>query len=141
MKLVFVIAALVLIGGQGWVRFAPLRAEDFHRSSTPKEVAGDYPAKGAFEAVRDITLPAADVLERLDRIIRDTPRTVLLAGSIDERHLSYVTRSGFWGFPDITNVWVADGRLHIHGTLRYGVSDFGVNERRFREWIDAIGPL
>ncbi|MHC0052688.1 DUF1499 domain-containing protein [Actibacterium sp. D379-3] len=134
-------ALLVLIAGfAAWVRLAPHPAARFHKTTEPQD-EGDWPAPGGFEAVRAVTGDAQAVLARLDAIIRATPRTRPLAGSVAQGHRSYVTRSALWGFPDTTNVWVADGLLHIHGHLRFGRSDLGVNRVRITGWLAALGQL
>ncbi len=74
----------------------------------------------------------------LDRIIRDTPRTEVLAGSVDEGIVTYVTRSRVFGFPDYTTVRQDDDRLDIYGRLRFGRSDMGVNADRIDGWLRQL---
>lgn len=77
-------------------------------------------------------------LAALDRIIRDTPRTEVLAGSVDEDMVTYVTRSRVFGFPDYTTVRQNDDRLEIYGRLRFGRSDMGVNADRIDGWLRQL---
>ena len=77
-------------------------------------------------------------MSRLDRIIRDTPRTVVLAGTPEEGMITYITRSRLWGFPDYTTVEARPGMIVIHGRLRFGSSDVGVNRARIDGWLATL---
>ena len=87
------------------------------------------------------TLPA-EVLERLNEIALATKRTRILAGSVAEGMITYVTRSRGFGFPDYTTIHVtseaAGSRVTIYGRLRFGKSDFGVNRQRVSGWLQAL---
>ncbi|MBI1494135.1 DUF1499 domain-containing protein [Halocynthiibacter styelae] len=118
-----------------YVRHVPHEAVDFHLQSYPKTEVGDYRTDGGFEAVRQPDEPMAEAMARLVRIIEENARTTHLGGSLDAGHISFVTRTHFWGFPDTTNIWVSGDHLHIHGHLRFGKSDLGVNQRRILNWL------
>jgi uncharacterized protein (DUF1499 family) len=77
-------------------------------------------------------------LATLDRIIRDTPRTRWLAGSVQEGMVTYVTRSRVMGFPDYTTVRQAGDMVEIYGRLRFGKSDLGVNAARIDRWLRRL---
>ena len=81
----------------------------------------------------------AATLAALDRVIRDTPRTWVLAGSLEEGHITYVTRSLVMGFPDYTTVQLTDGTVRLFGRARFGQSDLGVNAARIDGWLEALG--
>lgn len=139
--ILFIIAVLVLVSlvlvGEAYVRFSPLEPARFHQASGP-EAVGDWPEKGRFTAV--LAAPDPQVaLEAVAAVARQAPRTRVLAGEEGAGHISFVTRSVFWGFPDVTNIWVAGERLHIAGHLVYGRSDFGVNRARVEGWLRAAG--
>jgi hypothetical protein len=89
-----------------------------------------------------LDMPPREALAALDRIARATPRTEVLAGSVEEGRITYLTRSAVWGFPDYTSVAAvpAEGgaRLAIYARLRFGQSDMGVNARRVQNWLDAL---
>jgi uncharacterized protein (DUF1499 family) len=74
-------------------------------------------------------------LARLDAVARATPRTRVLAGSVAEAMVTYVTRSAVFGFPDYTTVMQDGEVLKIHARQRFGRSDFGVNRGRVEAWI------
>lgn len=147
MRIVLLILLVAVIGLAAYIRLAPSDPAQWHRFAYPKPAPGEYPSEGGFESRRVVSGP--EVLDRLDTIIRATPRTQLLAGSVEEGFVTYVTRSALWGFPDYTTVYLTqvdpevDGQttLTIHGRLRFGRGDMGVNRVRIEGWLDALGPL
>lgn len=90
-------------------------------------------------AARRMIAGDAETLAALDRVIRDTPRTQVLAGSVEEGHITYVTRSLIMGFPDFTTVQRSDGTIRLFGRSRFGQSDLGVNAARLDRWLRALG--
>ncbi len=97
------------------------------------------------EADRDMTGGVMRVLEtgpqglaQFDAIARAAPRTSILAGSVDEGMITYITRTPVMGFPDYTTVWQDGDTLRIHGRLRFGGSDFGVNRTRVDGWLALL---
>ncbi|MGR3504163.1 DUF1499 domain-containing protein [Pseudaestuariivita sp.] len=115
-----------------YVRLAPSNPDQWH--ATPTQVDDTDMAGGV---VRVLTAPRED-FERLDGIIRATPRTEVLAGSVAEGQVTYVTRSRVWGFPDYTTVDYAQGRLRVFGRLRFGQADLGVNAARIDGWLAEL---
>lgn len=79
-------------------------------------------------------------LEQLDHIARATPRTTVLAGSIEEGMITYVTRSRVFGFPDYTTVQHDGDKLRIYARSRFGRKDFGVNRQRVTHWLALLQP-
>lgn len=77
-------------------------------------------------------------LARLHAVALRTPRTVVLAGSVQQGHVTYITRTRFIGFPDYTSVVQQGDDLLIYGRLRFGRRDFGVNKARVDGWLSAI---
>jgi len=133
--LIVVLAALVL-----YVRFAPTDSALWHKrpiSTAPSDTL----TAGSFLAARQITAPPAQVLEAVEKIALETPRTRLLAGSVAEGMMTFQTRSRLWGFPDQTTVAIDGDLLVIYGRLRFGQADLGVNKARVESWLTALGPL
>lgn len=115
-----------------YVRLAPSDPARWHVSTGD---AGNRDFAGA--TIR--TIPSdPGAMTRLDRIIRATPRTTRLAGNPEEGMVTYVTRSRIWGFPDYTTIEARPGAIVIHGRLRFGSSDMGVNRARVTGWIAAL---
>jgi len=81
----------------------------------------------------------ASSLATLSEIITAEPRTRLLAGSVEEGRITFVTRSKLWGFPDYATVEARGDDLVIWSRLRFGKSDLGVNSARVTRWIAALG--
>ncbi|MDF1708206.1 MAG: DUF1499 domain-containing protein [Paracoccaceae bacterium] len=123
---------LAVLGFGLWVRLAPSDPARWHVSIGD---AGNRDFAGA--AIRTVPASPGD-MARLDRIIRATPRTTLLAGSPESGMVTYITRSRLWGFPDFTTVEARPGAIVIHGRLRFGSSDMGVNRARVEGWVAAL---
>lgn len=123
---------LAVLGFGLWVRLAPSDPARWHVSVGD---AGNRDFAGA--VIRTIAAQPGD-MARLDRIIRDTARTVVLAGAPEEGMVTYVTRSRLWGFPDYTTLEARPGVIVIHGRLRFGSSDLGVNRARVEGWLAAL---
>ena len=131
--MIFLLAVvLLLVATVAWVRLAPLDAEHWHRLPDELE-AGDQ----SNSAIRVVDA-GEGALMLLDDVIRATPRTEWLAGSVEDRMLTYVTRSAGFGFPDYTTVRWRNGMLEVFGRARYGLSDLGVNAARIDGWLDAL---
>ena len=123
---------LLLAGALGWVRLAPSDPEHWHRAPQLAEATNSLNS-----AVREIAA-GDDTLQQLDGIIRQTPRTRVLAGAPAEGMVTYVTRSAGFGFPDYTTVHQRDNTIEIYGRARFGKSDFGVNAARIDGWLEAL---
>ena len=116
----------------GWVRVAPSNPARWHvpvRATENRDMAG---------GVIRVLPGQAGKLAQLDTIIRATPRTELLAGSVDEGRVTYITRSKLWRFPDYTTVEAQGDDLLIHARLRFGQSDMGVNRARVSAWLERL---
>lgn len=137
MKYLLIALFVVFAAAQIWVRFAPVDVARWHRWGLPPMGAGDYPQTGGFLTSGGVSGP--DDLAKLDAVIRATPSTRVLAGSVAEGMITYETRSAFWGFPDYTTVKLSQNgpgwNLAIHGRLRFGRSDLGVNRKRIEGWL------
>ncbi|OWU84856.1 hypothetical protein ATO6_11115 [Oceanicola sp. 22II-s10i] len=128
--LAILVAAIVIL--QAVLRLAPIRAADWH---VPPQAERDEDRP---DGLRRRITAWPDALAEFDRIIRDTPRTELLAGSLRSGMMTYVTRSMIWGLPDLTTVRSRDSRLEIHARARFGRSDLGRNRRRVEHWLRRL---
>ena len=130
---IWAVLALGVVGaGMGWIRLAPQDVARWHavpQDITPRDLTGG--------AVRAVAGDAA-TFSRLDAVIRATPRTRVLAGSVAEGMVTYVTRSAVFGFPDYTTVRLRGGQVQLYGRSRFGVSDLGVNAARLDGWLRAL---
>ncbi|SDF99649.1 DUF1499 domain-containing protein [Sulfitobacter delicatus] len=81
------------------------------------------------------------LLKSLDEVIRKTPRTDVVAGSLADGQITYVTRSALMGYPDFTTIGIYgdDPRYaEIYARSRFGKSDLGVNAKRVEGWLTEI---
>lgn len=95
------------------------------------------------EMARVYPVAAGALAAHFDTIAMESPRTRRIAGSPNALWMTYVQRSRVMGFPDYISVRVLDrgeaqSTLAIFSRSRFGTSDLGVNERRVRDWLDAL---
>lgn len=142
-----ILVILILVSGFVYVRLAPDDVTTFH---VPPPVGAATPEKpiisrGGALFAQDYKADAATVLSAVEKIALATPRTKKIAGDVNDGIITFVTRSLFFGFPDYTTVRaVSQGqgtRLLFMGRLRFGRSDFGVNEARIRGWLKVLEKL
>ena len=124
--------AIIGVAISAYVRLAPTDPERWH--SLPAAMTNRDTDGGAMRVVG----AGQDGLTRLDQIIRATPRTRVLAGSVEEGMITYVSRSRVFGFPDYTTVRQAGPQLELYGRLRFGRSDIGVNAARIDGWLQSF---
>lgn len=131
-KMVFLLAVVAVIGVGAYIRLAPSDAGIWH--VTPIGAANQDYQGGVVRVVE----AGPDGLARLDAIARATPRTTVLAGSVQEGMITYVTRTKIIGFPDYSTAQQDGDTLRIHARLRFGRSDFGVNRNRVDGWLAGL---
>jgi len=89
--------------------------------------------------------PPKEHLFLFDSVARNSDRVEVLAGSVDDLHITYVQRSLIFGFPDYVTVKAVpkgDGSaLIIWSRSRFGYSDLGVNQERVDRWISQMVPV
>ena len=128
MLLVLLIILAAVVFGV-YVRLAPVNATRFH---IMRDGAEDRDFEGGAIRVVEGDLAA------LDAIAQTEPRTKVVAGSVAEGMITYITRTALWGFPDYTTVKQEGDKLVMHARLRFGRSDFGVNRKRLQRWISQL---
>lgn len=133
MLVLWIVLALAVVIA-GYVRLAPSDPVRWHRMPEG-EVSRDM-AHGVLRVVET----GPDGLARLDTVARATPRTKVLAGSVEEGMVTYVTRSAVFGFPDYATAAQVGDTLKIYSRLRFGRSDSGVNKARVEDWLRALQP-
>ena len=131
--MIFWALVILIVGGVAWIRLAPSDPAVWHID--PKVTADQDLADGVRRRIPQET----GTFEELDRIILATPRTEIVAGSVPEGKVTYITRSKWMGFPDYTTVMAHDGVLELHARLRFGTSDLGVNKARVDGWLNELG--
>ena len=138
----FWIALAIFVALQAYIRLAPAPAARWELGAVDK-APGDYPSEGGLMAVREVEGDGTAFLNRFDDAMLLLPRTQRIDSTAGKA--LYVTRSGFWGFPDYTSVAVTpvDGadqsRAVVYGRLRFGRSDMGVNGKRLKQVLAQAG--
>ncbi|WP_428529636.1 DUF1499 domain-containing protein [Roseibium sp.] len=132
------LGALVLvlcgIGAALFFRLVPVTEADVPQIDA-QTATGDLELSGGHYAVR--SLEAVSLFD-LERQIVQTVRTRRISGSSDNLPMVFVHRSKIWGFPDVTQVWVENGHVHVYSHLVFGNSDLGVNRARMDIWLSAF---
>lgn len=124
---------VILLGAFAiYVRIAPTESARWHVPVTVtenKDLVG-----GVFRVI-----PAQnDTLQMFDEIALQSPRTTRVAGTAEDGHVTYVSRTRWLGFPDFTTAQVVDDQLRIHARLRFGKADLGVNKTRVDGWLASL---
>ncbi len=130
--MIIILVFLAIVALLAFIRLAP---SDVSRWHTPIGSAEDV--TGAGWAAR--VIPATSgLLSDLHQGMLALPRTELLAGSVGDGRLTYITRSKLIGFPDYTTIEQDNGQIKLYGRLRFGKSDMGVNAKRLDGLIKSV---
>ncbi|WP_299545867.1 DUF1499 domain-containing protein [uncultured Tateyamaria sp.] len=132
MKFTMYLLVLICIIGVGLLAFVRFAPSDPARWHMPITETNSRNMMGGSIRVTEVSEAA---LARVDAAARALPRTDVLAGSVDDGRVTYVTRSKWIGFPDYTTIEYSDGLLKMHARLRFGRSDFGVNRERLERLL------
>lgn len=131
------ILILVFAGVLAYVRLAPHDVMRWHHGASGASL-GETRQDGGFVWREDVGAAGPAKLERLDQVIRASDDTRVLAGSVGDGQMTYVSRTRWIGFPDYTTVTLEDGILEVYGRLRFGRSDLGVNAKRIKGWLAQL---
>lgn len=127
---------------QAFARLTPLDPARWHRPP-PESETGDWESPRGFATTVRLDDGPAAVLDRIDGVALAWPRTRRLAGASGDGMITYVTRTAFWGFPDVTTVSaVPDGagsRVTLRARAALAGYDWGMNRARVRAWLAALG--
>ncbi len=139
--ILLILIVLAAVAAAVYVRVAPLDAEALHVD--PVDVTQPTSPNFAYMVGTAGHFIQASTEEVGTRIagVADADGAQLLAGSLEDGHVTYVIRSRIMGFPDIMTLrWGAqDGgtQLDIFARAVYGYSDLGVNTQRAHRWSEA----
>ena len=99
---------------------------------------------GSFAIVVFEDAEAGTVMRNLDVVAQRSTRTTLLAGTPEQGHMTWVTRSRLLGFPDYTTAKAMQVDQNVHLLIvarqRFGREDLGVNSRRLSDWLAKLLP-
>lgn len=131
-----------------FVRFAPNSAKSWHVDPLTAKL-GRKPNQYLSVPNGDVPPPvfqvrAQTLAQVFDGVAMAQPRVTRLAGSVEQGWVTYVQRSQLFGYPDFLSVKFIPiddnaSTLAIYARSRFGRSDFGVNHRRVKAWIGAVG--
>jgi uncharacterized protein (DUF1499 family) len=155
MKIVLVIIGIValdLVAIAVIMRFLKHPADRWHvdpmtapTPATPNSyrLAPDGAPAGTDGVAPTFAVSAASLAGTFDRVARAEARVEIVAGSTEERHVTYVQRSAVFAFPDYVSVAfrdLDDGRstLAVFSRARIGKSDLGVNKKRVDRWLARV---
>ena len=130
--MIFWVVLLLVVAGLAWIRLAPSDAAVWNVD--PQVSADQDLASGVRRRIQG----GEETFEALHRIILESPRTELLAGSPGEGRATYISRSKWMGFPDYTTVQQGEGQLGLYARQRFGQSDMGVNKARVDAWLSEL---
>ncbi len=133
MSVVWILLALVILG-MAFIRLVPSDPARWHVA--PKGDADKNLKGGVVRIVQ--TGPLG--LKKFNAVVQADVTTRILAGSVDEGMVTYISRTRVVGFPDYTTAQQDGDTLRIYGRLRFGRSDFGVNRNRVDGWLGQIKP-
>lgn len=125
----------VIVGFLAYVRLAPVDAARWHQ---PVTAEADKTMKGG--AIRVIDAAGPDALSRAHDVMLGLERTRVVAGTVEDGRVTYMTRSQAFGFPDFTTIEHSGDQLKMFARLRFGGSDLGVNGKRLERVLAALQP-
>jgi Protein of unknown function (DUF1499) len=141
MGLTIAFAIIAALGLLAWIRLAPSDPAYWHVDIAdpgfvpPPGWAAWCPLPGSRHFVQGSTL--ASVAAVADA----APRTMRLAGSVEEQRITWITRTRLLGFPDYTTAAVVPTsggpQVCMVARQRFGLRDGGVNARRVQDWLMA----
>lgn len=121
-----------LISGLAYIRLAPIDVARWHKP------VGDADSTDGTGWSARVVKGAPGMLSDLHQTMLTLPRTELLAGSIGEGRLTYITRSKIIGFPDFTTIEQSEEHIKLYARLQFGRSDMGVNGKRLDGLLEQV---
>ncbi|MEQ6203492.1 DUF1499 domain-containing protein [Sulfitobacter sp. HNIBRBA2951] len=128
----WMIVVLAVVALLAYIRLAPTDVARWH-----KPVGNAETTDGEGWSAR-VVPDGAGLLSDLHQAMLGVPRTELIAGSVGEGRLTYITRSKLMGYPDFTTIEAEDGQIKLYGRLRFGKSDMGVNGKRLDGLLERV---
>jgi hypothetical protein len=130
--MIWIILFAAIVCGMAFIRLAPTDVARWHK---PIGNADSTDGKGWSARVLPSEL---GLFSDLHLEMLKLPRTELIAGSVGEGRLTYITRSRIMGFPDYTTIEQTDTNIQLYARLRFGRSDLGVNGKRLDGLISRV---
>lgn len=138
--MLFWIIVIALVALVAYIRLAPIDTARWHAQAEGQKM-GKTQGTNSYIWRVPVEGDGAETLAQLDRVILQTPRTEVVAGSLAEGQVTYVTRTKLMGYPDFTTIGIYGDNpryVEVYGRSRFGRSDLGVNAKRVNGWLDQI---
>lgn len=124
-----------------WVDFNQLKPSD--KPNTYLICKEKLCQKTADEKSPTFHVGLAELLNKLDMLIRSEPKTKLLLSENHSKKRIYVQYSKFWSFPDLIQVQLLDigqnkSSIQLYSRSLLGYYDFQVNKERLNRWVAAL---
>lgn len=120
-----------------WVRIAPSSVARFHVD--PLKPGKVSPLNSCVIRTSIGAIPIDRLRVLLDDLGLDGETQSLIAGNIAEDYATYEIRTARMRFPDYVSVRLVDQKdreLVIYSRSRFGIRDFGQNEKRVSAWLE-----
>ena len=131
----WILVAIGVVGFFAYVRFSKTDPQKWH---VDPEQARNPGASGVLLRTEHSCSPE-EAMAEFAKVALSSPRSIPLAGSIDDLWATFETRTKILRFPDYVTVKAvasAEGaELVILSRLRFGKSDLGVNAVRIANWV------
>ncbi|WP_299023553.1 DUF1499 domain-containing protein [uncultured Sulfitobacter sp.] len=130
--MIWIILVLAIVSGLAFIRLAPTDISRWH-----KPIGNAETTDGEGWSAR--VVPAGSgLLSDLHQAMLALPRTQMIAGSVSEGRLTYITRSKLMGYPDYTTIEQDGDQIKLYARLRFGKSDLGVNGKRLDGVLERV---
>jgi hypothetical protein len=128
----WILSIMAVVAGLAYIRLAPVDVARWH-----KPIGDADNSDGEGWSAR-VVQASPGKLSDIHQTMLKLPRTQLVAGSVGDGRLTYITRSKWMGFPDFTTVEQADSHIKLYARLRFGRSDLGVNGKRLDGVLESV---
>lgn len=144
-RMIFWGLVFIAMAAMAYVRLAPVAPDDWHQQAYPSGM-GAKPGVKSYVWREPVAGDGGVRFRTVVDIVSATPRTQVVAGSVDSGQVTFMTRSQVFGFPDFTTIGIYQGGvedgdtryLEVFGRARFGRSDLGVNAKRIKGWLAAL---
>ena len=140
LKIIVGIVVVAVVALLAYIRLAPSDPARWHIDIAAADFAP--PATWAAYCPGPATVPPPGLtLAKLAEVAEAAPRTIRLAGSVDDGRITWITRSRLFGFPDYATAAMVDSatgpQVCMVSRQRFGAADGGVNAAKLQGWLMA----
>lgn len=137
---VILFLSVFVVGFLVFVRLAPSDPAVWHvdpeTTKPPRKRNFSYGVRLALEQ------SPQDLLSQIETAMLKEPDTHILAGSVEDLHITFETRSKLLKYPDYFSVKAAIGEdgtdMWFYSRARFGYNDLGVNKARVNRVLKSV---